>query len=183
LREWYVQIQRGYAAVMLAVCEVLSRCVFSSRSLLLSSDFVSVAIFRHFFAFHAIFRLACWAGGRCALPDVCDCVTWFSALRDGQGRPQYRKPNGDSQNTGWTGYVSRSMCFETRVTTCCLCGRIVALTNTHLSTFTVHTRAHTQRQACAPASEGCAHPLIQTSLPATSQLFPTFLARALFASL
>lgn len=49
----------------------------------------------------------CNNGGECVAPDVCKCVQWDSAWRDGRkegGWPVFRKPNGDPQNTGWTGY-------------------------------------------------------------------------------
>lgn len=40
-------------------------------------------------------------------PDVCRCARWANDFRDGReagGRPLFRKPNGDPQKTGWTGY-------------------------------------------------------------------------------
>lgn len=40
-------------------------------------------------------------------PDVCKCARWDNAFRDGReagGRPLFLKPNGDPQQTGWTGY-------------------------------------------------------------------------------
>ncbi len=44
------------------------------------------------------------AGGVCILPDVCKCKQWYSTSRDGRGFPMHRKPNGDPQDTGYTGY-------------------------------------------------------------------------------
>lgn len=49
----------------------------------------------------------CRNGGKCVAPDTCECNTWPSEWRDGReggGRPVYRKPNGDPQDTGYTGY-------------------------------------------------------------------------------
>jgi hypothetical protein len=43
-------------------------------------------------------------GGKCVAPDVCECKTWWNTFRDGKGIPVFQKPNGDPQNTGWTGY-------------------------------------------------------------------------------
>ena len=45
--------------------------------------------------------------GRCVAPDVCQCMQWPNNFYDGYeggGRPLFRKPNGDPQLTGWTGY-------------------------------------------------------------------------------
>lgn len=49
----------------------------------------------------------CNNGGLCVAPDVCKCARWDNAFRDGReagGRPLFLKPNGDPQQTGWTGY-------------------------------------------------------------------------------
>ncbi|GMI09425.1 hypothetical protein TrVE_jg8809 [Triparma verrucosa] len=45
--------------------------------------------------------------GKCVAPDVCQCMQWPNNFYDGYeggGRPIFRKPNGDPQMTGWTGY-------------------------------------------------------------------------------
>ncbi|CAM9417789.1 unnamed protein product [Discosporangium mesarthrocarpum] len=49
----------------------------------------------------------CNNGGKCVAPDVCDCLQWETDYRDGReagGRPLFRKPDGNPQRTGWTGY-------------------------------------------------------------------------------
>ena len=49
----------------------------------------------------------CQNGGVCVAPDTCKCLQWPNEYRDGRsggGRPLYRKPNGDPQDTGWTGF-------------------------------------------------------------------------------
>lgn len=49
----------------------------------------------------------CNNGGVCVAPDVCKCERWDNDFRDGReagGRPLFLKPNGDPQQTGWTGY-------------------------------------------------------------------------------
>ncbi|KAG5183802.1 hypothetical protein JKP88DRAFT_257596 [Tribonema minus] len=49
----------------------------------------------------------CNNGGVCVAPDVCKCKQWAADWPDGRlagGRPLFRKPNGDPQTTGWTGY-------------------------------------------------------------------------------
>jgi hypothetical protein len=49
----------------------------------------------------------CQNGGKCVAPDTCQCRQWPNEQRDGRqggGRPLFRKPNGDPQDTGWTGY-------------------------------------------------------------------------------
>ena len=48
----------------------------------------------------------CNNGGRCVAPDTCRCVQFESSWRDGHEipRPLFRKPNGDPQLTGWTGF-------------------------------------------------------------------------------
>ena len=48
--------------------------------------------------------VAVCAGGKCIAPDTCQCVVWWSKLRDGQGIPRFQTPAGDPQNSGWTGY-------------------------------------------------------------------------------
>ncbi len=40
----------------------------------------------------------------CIAPDVCFCPRWYNTVRDGLGRPVFRKDNGDPIETGWTGY-------------------------------------------------------------------------------
>jgi hypothetical protein len=55
----------------------------------------------------AICAQECNNNGQCVAPDTCRCIQWPSAFKDGRlygGRPLFRKPDGDSQNTGWTGY-------------------------------------------------------------------------------
>lgn len=50
---------------------------------------------------------ACLHGGSCVAPDTCSCRKWPNTWRDRReagGRPLYRKPNGDPQDTGWTGF-------------------------------------------------------------------------------
>eukprot|EP00986_Skeletonema_menzelii_P003076 scaffold902_cov146-Skeletonema_menzelii.AAC.1 len=45
--------------------------------------------------------------GVCVAPDVCQCFQWENEWRDGRiggGVPLFKKPNGDPQLTGWTGY-------------------------------------------------------------------------------
>jgi hypothetical protein len=45
--------------------------------------------------------------GECVAPDTCKCKQWPNTFYDGfegGGRPIFRKPNGDAQMTGWTGY-------------------------------------------------------------------------------
>ncbi|CAM9450628.1 unnamed protein product [Ascophyllum nodosum] len=45
--------------------------------------------------------------GECVAPDVCMCTRWDSDFRDGReggGIPLFQTPNGDTQQTGWTGY-------------------------------------------------------------------------------
>jgi len=45
--------------------------------------------------------------GTCVAPDTCQCNQWpnnFYDGREGGGRPLFRKPDGDPQLTGWTGY-------------------------------------------------------------------------------
>ena len=48
----------------------------------------------------------CQNGGKCVAPDTCQCNQWPNEFVDGRvaQRPFYRKPNGDAQDTGWTGY-------------------------------------------------------------------------------
>eukprot|EP01041_Mallomonas_annulata_P002580 gene2580-5042_t len=48
----------------------------------------------------------CQNGGYCVAPDTCKCKQWPNEFVDGRTaqRPYYRKPNGDAQSTGWTGY-------------------------------------------------------------------------------
>jgi hypothetical protein len=48
----------------------------------------------------------CNNGGKCVAPDVCQCVQYDSSWRDGHDipRPLFRKPNGDPQLTGYTGF-------------------------------------------------------------------------------
>jgi DNA-binding beta-propeller fold protein YncE len=49
----------------------------------------------------------CNNGGVCVAPDTCQCRQWEGRWvdgREGGGRPLFRKPNGDPQSTGWTGY-------------------------------------------------------------------------------
>jgi len=54
--------------------------------------------------------------GKCVAPDVCQCDQWENEWRDGQtggGAPLYRKPNGDPQMTGWTGFdCSTPICVQ-----------------------------------------------------------------------
>ena len=54
-------------------------------------------------------------------PDVCKCPRWDNTFRDGReagGRPLFLKPNGDPQQTGWTGYdCSVPICVQV-----CRCG-------------------------------------------------------------
>ena len=54
--------------------------------------------------------------GECVAPDVCKCMQWPNTFRDGAvagGRPIYRKPNGDPQLTGWTGFdCSTPICSQ-----------------------------------------------------------------------
>eukprot|EP00903_Cladosiphon_okamuranus_P018631 g17149.t3 len=55
----------------------------------------------------AICAQDCNNGGLCVAPDVCKCARWDNTFRDGReagGRPLFLKPNGDPQQTGWTGY-------------------------------------------------------------------------------
>jgi hypothetical protein len=58
----------------------------------------------------------CNNGGVCIAPDMCKCRIWPSKFYDGReagGRPIYRKPNGESQDTGWTGYdCSTPICVQ-----------------------------------------------------------------------
>lgn len=42
--------------------------------------------------------------GYCSAPDNCTCIIWPSEFIDNRGRPVYQKPNGDAQDTGWTGF-------------------------------------------------------------------------------
>lgn len=60
----------------------------------------------------------CNNGGTCVAPDVCKCAQWDSDFvdgREGGGRPLFRKPNGDPQMTGWTGYdCSVPICVQVR---------------------------------------------------------------------
>ncbi len=49
----------------------------------------------------------CNNGGECVAPDVCRCKQWESTWvdgREGGGNPLFRKPSGEPQLTGWTGY-------------------------------------------------------------------------------
>ena len=54
--------------------------------------------------------------GLCVAPDVCQCKQWPNEFYDGYeggGRPIFRKPNGDAQMTGWTGYdCSTPICVQ-----------------------------------------------------------------------
>lgn len=63
----------------------------------------------------------CNNGGTCVAPDVCKCARWDNAFRDGReagGRPLFLKPNGDPQQTGWTGYdCSVPICVQVGMTT------------------------------------------------------------------
>ena len=55
----------------------------------------------------AICAQECNNGGKCVAPDTCQCDQWANEFKDGRqygGRPLFRKPNGDPQETGWTGY-------------------------------------------------------------------------------
>jgi len=45
--------------------------------------------------------------GNCVAPDTCGCDQWENGWRDGRvggGVPLFKKPNGDPQMTGYTGY-------------------------------------------------------------------------------
>lgn len=49
----------------------------------------------------------CNNGGVCVAPDTCQCRQWPTSFEDGRahgGRPLFRKPDGEAQLTGWTGY-------------------------------------------------------------------------------
>lgn len=46
----------------------------------------------------------CSRGGVCVAPDTCSCETWPSNFLDMRKVPVFRKPDGDAQDTGWTGY-------------------------------------------------------------------------------
>lgn len=54
--------------------------------------------------------------GSCVAPDTCKCTQWPNEWRDGRaggGVPLFRKPNGDPQMTGWTGYdCSTPICVQ-----------------------------------------------------------------------
>lgn len=57
----------------------------------------------------------CRNGGKCIAPDTCECYREPSKWRDGRegARPLYRKPNGDPQDTGYTGYdCSTPICTQ-----------------------------------------------------------------------
>jgi hypothetical protein len=60
----------------------------------------------------------CQNDGVCVAPDTCKCLQWPTEFRDGRlggGRPLFRKPNGDPQNTGWTGYdCSVPICVQAK---------------------------------------------------------------------
>ena len=45
-------------------------------------------------------------GGKCVLPDQCECLTWENQFRDGRDppRPLFQQPDGEAQRSGWTGY-------------------------------------------------------------------------------
>lgn len=49
---------------------------------------------------------------------MCKCAQWDSDFvdgREGGGRPLFRKPNGDPQQTGWTGYdCSVPICVQVK---------------------------------------------------------------------
>ena len=48
----------------------------------------------------------CYHNGECVAPDTCKCKLWDSTWPSGHTvqRPLFRKPNGDPQKTGWTGF-------------------------------------------------------------------------------
>lgn len=48
----------------------------------------------------------CYHNGECVAPDTCRCVQWESEWQSGHNvpLPLFRKPNGDPQLTGWTGF-------------------------------------------------------------------------------
>ena len=48
----------------------------------------------------------CYHNGKCIAPDTCQCEQWPSDWPTGHEvpRPMFRKPNGDPQLTGWTGF-------------------------------------------------------------------------------
>lgn len=58
----------------------------------------------------------CKNGGKCVAPDTCQCSQWENKWRDGRvegGVPLFKKPNGDPQLTGWTGYdCSTPICVQ-----------------------------------------------------------------------
>lgn len=68
----------------------------------------------------------CNNGGICVAPDVCQCSRWDNDFRDGReggGRPLFRKPDGDPQQTGWTGYdCSVPICVQVCARVCGVIG-------------------------------------------------------------
>lgn len=58
----------------------------------------------------------CNNGGKCVAPDTCQCQQWENEWRDGRiggGVPIFKRPNGDPQFTGWTGYdCSTPICVQ-----------------------------------------------------------------------
>jgi hypothetical protein len=66
----------------------------------------------------AVCAQECNNGGVCVAPDTCKCQQWPTKFEDGRkggGWPIFRKPNGDPQNTGWTGYdCATPICTQAR---------------------------------------------------------------------
>jgi hypothetical protein len=46
----------------------------------------------------------CFHNGFCSAPDTCTCPQTPSTFVDARGVPLFRKPDGDTQDTGWTGF-------------------------------------------------------------------------------
>eukprot|EP00804_Cyclotella_cryptica_P001991 CCRYP_007413-RA/>CCRYP_007413-RA protein AED:0.05 eAED:0.03 QI:0/0/0/1/1/1/4/0/2016 len=63
----------------------------------------------------ALCAQVCKNGGYCIAPDTCRCHQWMNTWRDEStaGVPLFKKPNGNPQMTGWTGYdCSTPICVQ-----------------------------------------------------------------------
>lgn len=55
----------------------------------------------------------CMHGGTCIAPDTCKCPQWSAQFTDRRGQPYFKRPDGTSQLTGWTGFdCSTPICVQ-----------------------------------------------------------------------